>query len=527
MKKDESTYLPVLLLSFLLGVCVNQVDAQKLEQEWVNLFEGDSLERWESGPSKAKKAARKIGNRWSLEKGVLRLDRDAQKGRGGQIWTKKHYSDFELKFEFNIAPDGNSGVKYRTANVKGRALGCEYEIIDDENYRDNKNPTHRTACLYELVPVPQDRKWNPAGEWNHGRILVSNNQFEHWLNGEKVMSIRYGSEEWKERFAESKYKGEADFAKNAGPILLQDHQDSVSYRNVYVRELPSKPVVQAPVVQAIAELGQGEERAKSQKGKSDLVEPVAFTTNCKACHLLDQVMVGPSLVELAELYPRKDQDKFIQWCLNPGHKRAQMPQMPSMAHIPKEQLNEIYDYLKVVTVGVSIVKPSRVDPYATTSAKTKRPRIVRTFVPESGPASLILALPTSEKHNVIWDTDQCRLRYISVGEPDNYPYLKGNGNALAVVGDIVYRELNSIFSSKNQIQYKGYHVDQKGYPSFVYQVDGMEVTEMIGVVDESIVRRFVATSSLPAYHVPEILNKKINLKSSRSEEELTLVYTFK
>ncbi len=285
--------------------------------------------------------------------------------------------------------------------------------------------------------------------------------------------------------------------------------------------------MQAPVVQAIAELGQGEERAKSQKGKSDLVEPVAFTTNCKACHLLDQVMVGPSLVELAELYPRKDQDKFIQWCLNPGHKRAQMPQMPSMAHIPKEQLNEIYDYLKVVTVGVSIVKPSRVDPYATTSAKTKRPRIVRTFVPESGPASLILALPTSEKHNVIWDTDQCRLRYISVGEPDNYPYLKGNGNALAVVGDIVYRELNSIFSSKNQIQYKGYHVDQKGYPSFVYQVDGMEVTEMIGVVDESIVRRFVATSSLPAYHVPEILNKKINLKSSRSEEELTLVYTFK
>jgi len=211
--------------------------AEKAESRWLNLFENDSLELWERGPTKAKNPSREIGDRWLLKDGTLSLDREAKSGRGGQIWTKKSYFDFELKFEFNIAFDGNSGVKYRAADVDGSAIGCEYQIIDDENYRDNKNPTHRTACLYELVAVPKDRKWNPAGQWNSGRIRVSKNQIEHWLNGEKVVSIEFGSKDWKQRFAKSKYKIHPDFSKNAGPIVLTDHQDSVSYRNVYIREM--------------------------------------------------------------------------------------------------------------------------------------------------------------------------------------------------------------------------------------------------------------------------------------------------
>lgn len=211
--------------------------AEQPESGWVDLFANDSLGLWEPGPTKARNPSEEIGDRWSLKDGVLHLDREAKSGRGGQIWTKKSYYDFDLKFEFNIAYDGNSGVKYRAADVDGRAIGCEYQIIDDDNYRDNKNPTHRTACLYELVAVPKDRKWNPAGQWNSGRIRVARNRIEHWLNGEKVVSIEFGSEDWKQRFAKSKYKIHPDFAKNAGPIVLTDHGDSVSYRNIYIREL--------------------------------------------------------------------------------------------------------------------------------------------------------------------------------------------------------------------------------------------------------------------------------------------------
>ena len=482
---------------------------------WVNLIADDSLAHWAPGPSKSNPTD--IGSLWSLTDGVLHLDK-SKKGRGGPIWTKKHYDEFELTFEFNIAFNGNSGVKYRVVDVDGSALGCEYQIIDDDNYRDNKNPTHRTACLYELASVPVDRKWNPAGEWNQGRVRVLNNTFEHWLNGEKVTSVTFGSEDWKQRFSKSKYRIHPDFAKTAGPILLQDHGDSVSYRNLYIRELNSEQI--GPVATA----------TKPRKtGTQELSEPLAFTVNCRACHLLDQTGVGPSLVEMAELYPRENKDRFIHWAISPGRKRDQMPQMPSMAHVPKEQLSEIYDYIKTVTVGVKRVKTSNIDSYATAPAKTKRPRIERTFVPNSGPASLILALPTEKKHNVIWDTDQCRLRYISTGEPDNYAYLRSNGNSLALVGEIIYRESQSIFTAAGDVQYKGYHISKEGYPSFVYQLGESEVTETISVDVErqSIVRSFKATPQLPDYEIPPPPDDRLTTEVTKSDKAISISYTAK
>lgn len=483
------------------------------EGAWVNLLNEDSLELWEPGPSKAKKPRTEIGDRWSLKHGVLHLDRDAETGTGGQIWTKKKYRDFDLKFEFNIAHDGNSGIKYRGVNIEGRAIGCEYQIIDDENYRDNKNPTHRTACLYELVAVPVDRKWNPAGQWNTGRIRVSNNLIEHWLNGKKVVSIEFGSDDWKARFKKSKYKIHPEFAKNAGPIVLTDHQDTVSYRNLMIRDLGAQP----------EKVRKSSTRTATAKA---IPEPLAFSTNCKACHMLDQALVGPSLVELSELYPRRNLADFIRWTVTPGRKRDHMPQMPSMAHVSEPQLVEIYEYIKKVTVGVRKVKTSKVDPYATAPAKTRRPRIERTFVPEASPASLILALPTPGKHNVIWDTAQCRLRYISIGEPDNYPYLRSNGNALAKVGEIIYRETDPILSTE-RIQYTGYHLSKEGYPSFVYQIGEVEVTETISVEEGSIIRRIDGEPNLPSYELPNGVSDYLKIEATHSGNTITVAYSAK
>jgi len=45
------------------------------------------------------------------------------------------------------------------------------------------------------------------------------------------------SEAWKEAFAKSKYKSKPNFAKEGGEILLQDHGDIVSYRNLLIKEL--------------------------------------------------------------------------------------------------------------------------------------------------------------------------------------------------------------------------------------------------------------------------------------------------
>ncbi len=180
---------------------------------------------------------------------------------------------------------------------------------------------------------------------------------------------------------------------------------------------------------------------------ADEIPPLAFTTNCQACHLVDQSLVGPSLVEIAELYPEDNLSDFVKWCIEPGKKRDQMPVMPSMVHVPESELVDIFHYIKTVTVGVQKVKRPQTDPYATQAESIRRPRVERTFVPHSGPASMIVALPTDRKHNLIWDTDQCRLRYISEGETSRWPYLRSNGNALAEIGEVCFVEEEPVFES--------------------------------------------------------------------------------
>ena len=203
--------------------------------EWVDLFADDSMEHWHSGQFDSQGRRREIGELWSLADGVLSLDRE-KKGRGGFIVTKKSYGDFELRFEFKISVNGNSGVKYRTDE---EGLGLEYQILDDKLHRDGKNPTHRAASLYELKAAQDSKTLHPAGEaWNTGRIIAKGNHIEHWLNGEKVLTIEFGSSEWQERFTQSKYRDIEGFAAAPGPLLLQDHQDSVLFRKVRVRELP-------------------------------------------------------------------------------------------------------------------------------------------------------------------------------------------------------------------------------------------------------------------------------------------------
>jgi len=221
-------------IGLLCAAALSACAAEDEGSEWVNLLEGDSLVLWEKGSGAGGTQSKEIGDLWSLKDGVLHLDREKE-GRGGYIVTKKHYYDFELKFDFWISQNGNSGVKYR---IDDKGLGLEYQVLDDLRHKDAKNPTHRSASMYELAAAPDTKKEIPAGEgWNSGRIVAKGNLLEHWLNGEKVVSMVFGSDEWKERFAKSKYTVIPGFAESPGPILLQDHQDSVSYRNIRIREL--------------------------------------------------------------------------------------------------------------------------------------------------------------------------------------------------------------------------------------------------------------------------------------------------
>ena len=73
------------------------------------------------------------------------------------------------------------------------------------------------------------------------RILVRGNHVEHWLNGAKVLEYELGSDTVKNAVAKSKFKNVAGFGtKIRGHILLTEHHDEASFRNVKIRALLAK-----------------------------------------------------------------------------------------------------------------------------------------------------------------------------------------------------------------------------------------------------------------------------------------------
>lgn len=200
-----------------------------------------------------------------------------------------------------------------------------------------------------------------------------------------------------------------------------------------------------------------------------------FTTNCAACHLLDQMVVGPSLAEIRGLYLGKPDD-FVKWCVAPKKKRENVIEMPSMVHVGDEGLKAIYEHVMKVAEGVKAKKQDPGDPYKASATYAARPQVQRIFMPNAGPAAIAVALDAT--NSLCWDAGECRLRYAWTGGfIDGFPYWRGNGSSVAaVVGTVKYVEVKSPFGDGKDVKFLGYSMKDK-LPTFRYQIGAQTVTE--------------------------------------------------
>ncbi len=163
---------------------------------------------------------------------------------GGDIITMATFTNFEFAWDWRLSFQGNSGVKYfvdeKRSNERG-AIAHEYQTIDNDYFvAEPLNEKKHTGAWYDVMPG-KNAEPNPVGEWNQSRLVVRGNTVEHWLNGKQVLRYQTDSPESAAGIANSKFKDVAGYAnKIPTPILLQDHETTVWFRNLKVRELPAK-----------------------------------------------------------------------------------------------------------------------------------------------------------------------------------------------------------------------------------------------------------------------------------------------
>jgi len=204
-----------------------------------------------------------------------------------------------------------------------------------------------------------------------------------------------------------------------------------------------------------------------------------FQVQCSACHAVDHVLVGPSLVEISGIY-RNNPDGFVQWCMKPGRKRLAGIEMPSMAAVGEPTLRQLHAYILTEAAGKKEVKGPALDPFAVPRAMVRRPQVQRMFLPDASPAAIAVALPGDLSY--CFDAGECRLRYVWKGgfinASENW---RGNGSKQASIdGEILYREeaFPLTGSSAGSVKFIGYST-KDGLPTFRYTRGGMQVAETI------------------------------------------------
>jgi hypothetical protein len=233
-----------------MSYLTNQLTAREKSEGWQLLWDGKTTMGWRGA-----KLDHFPEGGWTINDGILTVAESGGKEarNGGDIVTVNKYANFELEVDFKFTEGANSGIKYfvdtNTNKGEGSAIGCEFQILDDDLHPDAKLGTagNRTlASLYDLIPAnaqlyaPNENTAKRVNkyDWNRARIVVRGQNVCHYLNGIKQVEYQRGTQMWRALVSRSKYATWPDFGEIAeGHILLQDHGDQVFFKNIKIKVL--------------------------------------------------------------------------------------------------------------------------------------------------------------------------------------------------------------------------------------------------------------------------------------------------
>lgn len=193
---------------------------------FVALFNGKDLTGWKGlvadPPTRAKmspeelakaqeKADEEMRAHWSVVDGVLVFD-----GKGQNLCTAKDYRDFELLVDWKIEPHGDSGIYLRGSP--------QVQIWDIADHAEGSGGLYNNQKHPSRPLTPADR---PAGQWNTFRIIMRGERVTVYLNEVLVVDNVVLENYWE--------RDKPIYP--SGQIELQNHGNTLYFKNIYIREL--------------------------------------------------------------------------------------------------------------------------------------------------------------------------------------------------------------------------------------------------------------------------------------------------
>lgn len=162
------------------------------------------------------KADTEMEAHWQVVDEVLVFD-----GKGQSLCSAKDYGDFELYVDWKIKANGDSGIYVR---------GTPQIQIWDPGNKDVGGADKGSGGLYNNQKNPREALVmadNPIGEWNTFYIKMVGDKVTVKLNGKLVVDNTVLENFWE--------RDKPLYER--GSIELQNHGNTLYFRNVFVKEL--------------------------------------------------------------------------------------------------------------------------------------------------------------------------------------------------------------------------------------------------------------------------------------------------
>ncbi|MCZ2340269.1 MAG: DUF1080 domain-containing protein [Bacteroidales bacterium] len=200
----------------------NALLAKKTGDDFKTVFDGQSFAGWD-GP---------VAN-YQIENGAILC----KPGKGGTIFTKEQYQDFQARLEYRLPAGGNNGLAIRYPGTGDSAyVGmCELQILDDTAEKYKKLDTRQFNGSAYGMAASHRGYLRPVGEWNFMLVTVQGSTIQVELNGTRILDTDLAQA--KDFMAKSPHPGKD---RTAGHFGFCGHGDAVSFRNIALRKLAQK-----------------------------------------------------------------------------------------------------------------------------------------------------------------------------------------------------------------------------------------------------------------------------------------------